>query len=387
MLALAALLALSHTSDTAEVPFRLAENAIIVDATVNQRKLSLMFDTGFGGAVLADSNIDLGPSDGSMTLKDFVGEFQAKTVKIEHLEMGAQNIELSNPEAIQQPIGHMSLSYNMHTDGILGFGAIQSRVTEINFENKKFIFHPDSYDISQRTPDNKRTFLLKMLATGFNSVELPVLTPSGRKMVLALDTGNAYYATTHRDVLERVGLWDSSRTPKFMEESWVASGPVPTWYKKMDGLTIFGVPVPTSYWDVIDLPAASAEGDGTVGIQFLQNFNITIDYNRRRVWLENFTGKVANDPEGDVGIAATGERKGGSVVVRKVSPDTPADKAGIKTGDRILEIDGTETSGTMTFRQVEAKLKGKPGTSVSVAVSHDGTLTRYDLKRAALIND
>src|SRR2546421_778988 len=275
MLALIALLSLKAPAQAAEVPFRLAENAIIVDTTVNQRKLSLMFDTGFGGAVLVDQNIELGPSDGALTLRDFVGEFEAKTVKIKSLKVGDVTVTPSNPEAIQQPLEHMSFDYNAHTDGILGFGAIEDRVTEINFENKKFIFHPADYDISQRKPDNKRTFLLKMLATGQDSVELSAMTSSGKRMVLALDTGNAFYATTHRDVLERVGLWDSGRQPKFLNQSMVASGPVPTWNKKLDDLSIFGVPVPTSYWSVIDVPSSSAEGDGTVGIQFLQNFNIT----------------------------------------------------------------------------------------------------------------
>src|SRR5436305_9767112 len=156
MLALAALISLSAAAQTSEVPFRLAENAIIVDTAVNQRKLSLMFDTGFAGAVLVDQNIDLGPSDGAMTLRDFVGEFQAKTVKINSLKIGDVPVTLSEPEAVQQPLGHMSFSDNAHTDGILGFGAVQDRVTEINFENRTFILHTDDYNISQRKPDYQR---------------------------------------------------------------------------------------------------------------------------------------------------------------------------------------------------------------------------------------
>ena len=167
----------------------------------------------------------------------------------------------------------------------------------------------------------------------------------------------------------------------------VASGPVPTWNKKLDNLSIFGVPVPTSYWSVIDLPSSSAEGDGTVGIQFLQNFNITIDYTRRRVWLENYSGKVSNDAEGETGIAAMGDRRSGSVVIRRVAPDSPAAKAGIKEDDKILEIDGAELPATISYRQVEAKLKGKPGTKVSLAVSRNGVLSRFDLERAALYNE
>ena len=104
--------------------------------------------------------------------------------------------------------------------------------------------------------------MLKMLPIGNNSVEAEVVAPNGKKMILALDTGNAFFATTHRDVLERIGLWPANQAPKFMKSAFVASGEVASWYKKMTDLTIFGVPVKSSVWSIIDLPSSSAEGDG-----------------------------------------------------------------------------------------------------------------------------
>ena len=62
---------------TVEVPFRLGESAIIVDAKVNGKDLSFMFDTGYGGTVIVDSSIYLGQPSGTITLRDFVGELQA----------------------------------------------------------------------------------------------------------------------------------------------------------------------------------------------------------------------------------------------------------------------------------------------------------------------
>jgi membrane-associated protease RseP (regulator of RpoE activity) len=376
----------AHAQDRTEVPFRLGDNAIIVDAVLNGRKLSLMFDSGFGGTVLADDNIDIGPSDGMQTLRDFVGEFQAKQVKIKSFKLGDQDIHFAEQDAIQQPTGHLTMSYNSHTDGILGFQAIESRVTEINFEKKEFIFYPSSYDISKFVPDNKRTFLLKMLPLGINAVVLPVVAPNGRKLVMSLDTGNAFYATTHRDVLDRVGLWDDSKQPKFMSQTAVASGPVDTWQKELQGMTVFGVPVATGYWDIIDLPSSSAEGDGTVGIQFLKNFNVTIDYERRRVWLDNFTGQAQNEPEGQIGIIARADHQDNNITILRVMPESPAANAGIKEGDHLLEIDGSEVSSAIGFRQLDARLKGKVGTKIALAISRDGNVVRYNLDRIAMYN-
>jgi hypothetical protein len=376
----------AFTQTSFEVPFRLGDGAIVLDATVNGRDLSLMFDSGFGGSVVANDNLNIGEADGTQTMRDFVGEYSAKTVRIKSFELAGHAVELGEPEAVEQPAAHLTSAYNTHTDGILGLQAIENYVTEINFQEKKLIFHPKSFDITGRTPDNKRTFMENMLPIGANSVELTAHTTDGQRLQLALDTGNSFYATINRDVLERLSLWKTTMTPKYVTQAAIASGPVDTWLKKMDGMTIFGVPVATSYWEVINLPSSDAQGDGTVGIEFLKNFNITIDYNRREVWLENFTGKATNDADGETGILARASKASGDLVVVSVILDSPADKAGIKKGDHILEVDSVEASPSWTMRQIAAKLEGAPGTKVQLAVSHLGVLTHYSLDRAALFN-
>jgi hypothetical protein len=231
MIAAIAAIALSGSLQGAvEVPFRLGEDAIIVDAVVNSRKVSLMFDTGFSGAVVVGQNVNLGKPTGKITLRDFVGQFEAPTTKITSFKLGAMNIEPDGLEAVMTPGADYSFSYNTHVDGIMGFGVVSHQVMEINFQKKAFIFHPKSTDISKRVPDNAKTFLLKLLPTGNQSLELEVFTPQGKRMTMALDTGNAYYATTHKDVLERVELWPKGKDAKFVRSSFVASGEVPSWY-------------------------------------------------------------------------------------------------------------------------------------------------------------
>lgn len=368
-----------------EVPFRIGENAIIADAVVNGRPVSCMFDTGFSGTFVLNTGIDIGKPSGYMTLRDFVGEFQAPTVKLKTVSLGAEKINVAGMgDVVQQP-GDYSFSYNTHVDGIMGFDIIKNVVTEINFEKKKFIFYPKSFDITKRTPDNKKTFLAKLLPIGGNSMEMFVEAPSGKKMTLALDTGNGFYGTTHKDVLERVGLWPSGKEVQFMSSSGVASGTVDSFDLKMPKLKIFGVPVEESYWSIIDLPSSSAEGDGTVGFGFLKNFNIVIDYERRRVWLENFTGKVANDPEGDVGIAATLNPKTKRTQIIRVTPNSPAAAAGVKEDDEVLSINGTELV-DVGYRRFRNLVRGPVGEKVKFAISRNGVLIRYELERKSLSN-
>lgn len=369
-----------------EVPFKLAENAIIVDATVNGRNLSFMFDTGFSGAFVVDQSINLGKATGTMTLRDFVGEFQASTVKLNSVKLGTKTIDSADMQAVMQP-ADFSFSYNTHCDGIMGFEVVKNYVTEISFEKSKFIFHPKTLDINKRTPDNKRTFLLKMLPIGHGAIKLDVQMANGKKLLLSLDTGNAFYSTTHRDVLERVGLWKHEDKPKFVKQSFVASGAVDSWTKKIEGARIYGVDVPISYWDIIDLPSGTAESDGTVGFGFLKNFNIIIDFERRRVWLDNFTGKVGNDPEGSTGVTAAYDAQQNRVRVYRVTPDSPAERAGIKVGDSVLSVDGQELGGRIGYREVSALLDGPVGSKVTVNFSRNNQLMRLELDREALVND
>ncbi|HEY0866065.1 MAG TPA: PDZ domain-containing protein, partial [Fimbriimonas sp.] len=259
-------------------------------------------------------------------------------------------------------------------------------VTEINFEKKKFIFHPSSVDITKRKPDGKRTFLAKLLPVGADSMEIDVALKNGKKLAMALDTGNAFFVTTHKDSLERVGEWEPGKKAKYMGLAGVASGPVDTFYKRMEDTVIFGVPVKSSVWDVIDLPSSDAEADGTVGFQFLKNFNIVIDYERRRVWLDNFTGSASNEEPASVGISGFTDSKTKRVVIARVSPDSPAEAAGIKAGDHLLAIGDRDLTESYSFRAIQNLVEGEKDSLVKLAVSRNGQLKRYELKRIPLVN-
>lgn len=387
MLILAALAISNITatvSETAfEAPFKITDHAIIVDAIVNGKKASFMFDTGFSGYITISSRIDMGPPSGTMTLRDFVGQFQVPVVDLHTVEMGDLKLTNLKERAVMMPGGRYTESYGTHCDGVMGLAVVIDYVTEINFEKSKFIFHPKSFDITKRVPDNKRTFLAKLEPHGVGSLEMTV-EANGKELMLALDTGNAFYIATHKDVLERVGLWNPRDKPKHVSYSGVASGAVESWSIWVHDAKIYGVPVPTSIWNIIDLPSSSAEGDGTVGYGFLKNFNIIIDYERRHVWLENFTGKVADDFVGETGMRAATNRDN-KVEVYHVLDNSPAEAAGVKVGDILVSINGRSLT-TIPRHQVEGMLTGPVGTKVRIGVSRGATVQNFELERKVLAN-
>ncbi|MFO7620571.1 MAG: S41 family peptidase [Bacteroidales bacterium] len=70
----------------------------------------------------------------------------------------------------------------------------------------------------------------------------------------------------------------------------------------------------------------------------------------------------------------------GYAVITVVYKGFPADLAGIKAGDRLMKVDGVSLKG-LTSRDVSEKLKGNPGTTISVTIERNGSEIDYSLRR------
>lgn len=74
--------------------------------------------------------------------------------------------------------------------------------------------------------------------------------------------------------------------------------------------------------------------------------------------------------QGRVGVAIVADQTGG-LVVYQVLAGSPAALAGVKAGDKLLEIAGQSAEG-LTVTQCTARLRGEPGASVDLAVERRG---------------
>jgi C-terminal processing protease CtpA/Prc len=72
-------------------------------------------------------------------------------------------------------------------------------------------------------------------------------------------------------------------------------------------------------------------------------------------------------------------RKGGILTVIAPLKDTPAYKAGIKSGDKILKINETITN-DMTVDEAIKKIRGERGTSVTLTIFHENGLEPKEIK-------
>lgn len=84
------------------------------------------------------------------------------------------------------------------------------------------------------------------------------------------------------------------------------------------------------------------------------------------------TVKTSVGPSGKFeGIGATVASQNGQIVIVAPIEGTPAERAGLKAGDAILEVDGESTEG-WTQEKAVIKIRGPRGTNVKLKVRHSG---------------
>jgi carboxyl-terminal processing protease len=83
------------------------------------------------------------------------------------------------------------------------------------------------------------------------------------------------------------------------------------------------------------------------------------------------------------GIGVWLKRKAGRLEIVSVLPSTPALQAGLQRRDVVLTVEGRSVE-DMTVDQAVARIKGRPGTKVSIGVSRAGIPLSFEIKRRSI---
>ena len=79
------------------------------------------------------------------------------------------------------------------------------------------------------------------------------------------------------------------------------------------------------------------------------------------------------------GIGATVSKESGQLAVVSPIKGSPAERAGIKAGDHILEINGEPTD-DLTVTEAVIKIRGPKGTTVTLLIQHEGESTPVEMQ-------
>lgn len=92
-------------------------------------------------------------------------------------------------------------------------------------------------------------------------------------------------------------------------------------------------------------------------------------------YTENITGNFVG-----IGIYMIADEESRRVVVYYPIPESPAEKAGIKAGDKIISVDGTEYTSS-DFDNIADYIKGEEGTTVNIVIERNGERLSFDIVR------
>ena len=92
-------------------------------------------------------------------------------------------------------------------------------------------------------------------------------------------------------------------------------------------------------------------------------------------YTENITGNFVG-----IGIYMIADKDSGRVVVYYPITESPAEKAGVKAGDQIISVDGTEYTAD-DFNTIADYIKGEEGTTVNLEVERNGERIKFEIKR------
>lgn len=135
-----------------------------------------------------------------------------------------------------------------------------------------------------------------------------------------------------------------------------------------------------NYVDRTKLASANLSGEAIRGMVKALNdpYTAYLDPQAYQLTAGDFQGSFG-------GIGATVGIKDNIITIVAPIPDSPADKAGIKPGDSILEVNGKSTSG-MGVEEAVSLIRGPKGTSVKLLIQHaseNGTI-EIDIIRAEI---
>lgn len=80
------------------------------------------------------------------------------------------------------------------------------------------------------------------------------------------------------------------------------------------------------------------------------------------------------------GIGAELNYDNGSIVVVAPLKGSPAEKAGVKAGDRIAKVDGKEIKSNESIFDVVSRIRGEAGTKVTITVVRNGSVKPIDIE-------
>lgn len=342
------------------IPFEKVGSYIVVQARINNSsKLKFILDTGVRRTIITEllegDSIDLNTSE-TVNMQG-LGEGNPLTALLstDNTISLSKKFKLQNKPIyiLQEKVFDLTRQTGTKINGLLGVDFFQNYIVQIDYIGCRLKFYekdafevPKDYGVMPMLCEKQKMYIqLSVLETDTTRRSIKMLIDTGAELNAWFQTlSNQAISIPEKSIHGRIGYGLNgevngvfARVPQIC----IASSCV------KDPIVVF--PDSASISDII----LKTDRDGTIGSQLLNRFNIIIDtFNKRFFFKPNanfnkpFTYNIAGIEVAQA-IAFLPQ-----IEVVNVWKDSPADRAGVKTGDVITEIDDVKVYG-LTLPQVK----------------------------------
>ena len=348
-----------------------------------------LVDTGAGMTVLSrELAAELGLAGGdSLEILGLGGGTMARAMLLPPLTLGT--LRLSGVRGLVVDLADLRQGLGGELDGVLGFSSLARYAVTFDFARGQLELAENA---TARVPAAGGTRVPFTMVGG--QVIVPVRVDGGAAAAFMVDSG-AWRTFLPAEVGAALTVPPDRRLPG-IPSSGADGRPMAAEAVRIRSLAIGDVEVARP---IVLVPAKVDSGGndawtmvtrarGVLGADILRRFRVVIDFPRQEMILEPAAaGGATVESPGEDSFSGPGVvlEAGAAVVVRRVVAGSPAAKAGIKAGDRVLAIDGATTAGVRA-ELLRQRLAGPAGSAVRLTVRRGGGREKeHALVRALLL--
>ncbi|MGN6146934.1 MAG: PDZ domain-containing protein [Rhizomicrobium sp.] len=360
--------AIANGATETTFPFKLINNHIFANVMVNGKgPYQFIFDTGGVNLLTPPLTKELGlGAEGHMQGNGAgSGHMDVQLVKVSSLQLAGATVK--DQVFAQIPIDSMGNIEGVAMPGMVGYETFRRFVTRIDYGAHTItLIKPEAFD-----PKDAGTAV--PIKFNGNTIEAPGVY-DGVPGTFTIDTGNrAALMLNSPFVAEHAQFAKYSSAPE-ATTGWGIGGPTKSHVIRGHNLVLGGQTIAAPVV-LLSTGTKGADADptqsGNIGGGVLKRFVVTLDYGHNTMYLKPVTQPVSDlDSFDRSGVWINQNATGYSVV--DVTKGTPADQAGLKTGDEIVSVDGKPAT-SLPLYETRARLRNDaPGTAVKFTVKRGG---------------